>query len=547
MTYHKDDLGLILYYVKFNWINETPQLAALSIGMRDLNPSIQGVTIRNLEEQRYNSDFYNPANAAAGNFDFSLVLVFIFPLIIIAFCYNLISEEEESGHWKLLSVQCRSLARFIDCKFLVRVLAISIIYLLLIAIATIWIDIPMDKNFLYFILSGWLYLLFWFALCRFVISFRKSSAYNALILLTVWIGLNYIIPMGCNMAIQKIVPVKEGLKAVMEQREGYHNKWDEAKLPTMEKFYKASPQFKQFKINESDSFSWTWYYAMQHMGDLEVAASSEQYIAKMQKRNRAAVVLGYFFPNILFTLCHYHHIIYPLITKQHQKIMIKIDNLHKKYGNFTALQSLNLEIGSGEIYALLGQNGAGKSTTINILLGLIKASSGDAFINHISVTDQPQEIKKNLAYIPETVLLYPNLTGLENLDFFSKIAGFSYSKDALHDFLMHTGLQASAHDKALGGYSKGMRQKVGIAIALAKDAKVLLLDEPTSGLDPIATAEFTEIVRQLGQQGRTVLMATHDIFNAVSVATNIGIMKQGQLVQNLPSKAFTADELQELY
>lgn len=84
----------------------------------------------------------------------------------------------------------------------------------------------------------------------------------------------------------------------MEQREGYHNKWDEAKLPTMEKFYKAYPQFKQFKINESDSFSWTWYYAMQHMGDLEAAASSEQYIAKMRKRNRAAVVLGYFFPNI---------------------------------------------------------------------------------------------------------------------------------------------------------------------------------------------------------------------------------------------------------
>ncbi|MDN5626502.1 MAG: DUF3526 domain-containing protein, partial [Weeksellaceae bacterium] len=298
VTYHKDDLGLILYYVKFNWINETPQLAALSIGMRDLNPSIQGVTIRNLEEQRYNSDFYNPANAAAGNFDFSFVLVFIFPLIIVAFCYNLISEEEESGRWKLLSVQCRSLARFIDCKFLVRVLAISIIYLLLIAIATIWIDIPMDKNFLYFILSGWLYLLFWFALCRFVISFRKSSAYNALILLTVWIGLNFIIPMGSNMAIQKIFPVKEGLKAVMEQREGYHNKWYEAKLPTMEKFYKAYPQFKQFKINESDSFSWTWYYAMQHMGDLEAAASSEQYIAKMQKRNQAAVVLGYFFPNI---------------------------------------------------------------------------------------------------------------------------------------------------------------------------------------------------------------------------------------------------------
>ncbi|MCY0970108.1 ABC transporter ATP-binding protein [Chryseobacterium wangxinyae] len=227
--------------------------------------------------------------------------------------------------------------------------------------------------------------------------------------------------------------------------------------------------------------------------------------------------------------------------------MLKTINLHKKYNDFTALRSLDLEVGKGEIFALLGQNGAGKSTTINILLGLIKATSGDAFINGISVNENPQEIKKHLAYIPETALLYPKLSGIENLDFFSKIAGFNYSKDELSSFLIRTGLQEIAHHKDLGGYSKGMRQKVGIAIALAKDAKVLLLDEPTSGLDPIATAEFTEIVRQFGKEGRTVFMATHDIFNAVSVATNIGIMKQGELVQNLPSRNFNAEDVQELY
>lgn len=100
--------------------------------------------------------------------------------------------------------------------------------------------------------------------------------------------------------------------------------------------------------------------------------------------------------------------------------MLKTINLHKKYNDFTALHSLNLEVKKGEIFALLGQNGAGKSTTINILLGLIKATSGDAFINDISVKNEPQKIKRHLAYIPETVLLYPYLTGIENLDFSPK-------------------------------------------------------------------------------------------------------------------------------
>ncbi|WP_454045936.1 DUF3526 domain-containing protein [Chryseobacterium sp. Marseille-Q8038] len=306
IKFHKDDLGLVLYYIKFNLVNETPRLSALNIGMRDLNPSIQGVTIRNLEEQRYNSDFYNPANAAVGNFDFSFVIVFLFPLVIVAFCYNLISEEEERGTWKLLSVQSGNLQKLLDHKMLIRLLAVTAVYLALMIIASVWIKIPLDLYYIAFLISGWLYLMFWFALCRWVISFRKSSAQNALILLIVWVGINFIIPMSSNILIQKIYPVNESLKAVMEQREGYHNKWDEAKLPTMEKFYKAYPQYRNFTVEENDTFTWTWYYAMQHMGDLESAASSEQYTEKMQKRNQAAVYLGYFLPNLHTQLVESH-------------------------------------------------------------------------------------------------------------------------------------------------------------------------------------------------------------------------------------------------
>lgn len=298
VNYHKDDLGLILYYVKFNLVNETPKLAALNIGMRDVNPSVQGVTIRNLEEQRYNTDFYNPASAAAGNFDFSFVLVFLFPLIIVAFCYNIISEEEESGRWKLLSVQSRDLGKLLDIKLLIRFLAVSAVYFLLILIAFIWIFIPLSMIFLAFIMAGWLYIVFWFVLCRWIVSFRKSSAQNALILLIVWVGINFIVPMSSNILIQKFYPVQESLKAVMQQREGYHNKWDEPKQPTMQKFYKAYPQFAKFTVKEDDSFSWTWYYAMQHMGDLEASLSSQHYNEKMAKRNQAAEILGYFLPNI---------------------------------------------------------------------------------------------------------------------------------------------------------------------------------------------------------------------------------------------------------
>lgn len=296
--FHKDDLGLVLYYIKFNLVNEAPKLEALNIGMRDLNPSIQGVTIRNLEEQRYDSDFYNPANAAVGNFDFSFVLVFLFPLIIIAFCYNLISEEEEHGTWKLLSVQSVNLRRLLDMKMFIRFIAISIIYLLLIIIAAIWIKIPPDHYFIAFIISGWLYIIVWFALCRWIISFRKSSARNALLLLIIWVSTNFIIPMSTNMVIQKLFPVQESLKAVMQQREGYHNKWDEAKSPTMEKFYEVYPQFRKFTAEENEAFTWTWYYAMQHMGDLEAAASSKQYSEKMLTRNQISLYLGYFLPNI---------------------------------------------------------------------------------------------------------------------------------------------------------------------------------------------------------------------------------------------------------
>jgi ABC-2 type transport system ATP-binding protein len=201
----------------------------------------------------------------------------------------------------------------------------------------------------------------------------------------------------------------------------------------------------------------------------------------------------------------------------------------------------------GEIFCLLGQNGAGKTTTINLFLGFIEASGGKALINDVEVKLNNTETNKMIAYIPEVVQLYGNLSGIENLDFFSRLAGFKYSQKELMEFLSKAGLQTEAHTKRLAAYSKGMRQKVGIAIALSKNADVIFMDEPTSGLDPKATADFTSICKKLAAEGKSIFMATHDIFNAVNVGTRIGIMKEGSLVHTVATRDVNANQLQQLY
>ncbi|MCZ8216703.1 MAG: ATP-binding cassette domain-containing protein, partial [Cyclobacteriaceae bacterium] len=148
---------------------------------------------------------------------------------------------------------------------------------------------------------------------------------------------------------------------------------------------------------------------------------------------------------------------------------------------------------------------------------------------------------------PEVVQLYGNLTGIENLDFFSRLAGFKYNNAQLIQFLVRAGLQQEAHHKKLQTFSKGMRQKVGIAIALSKNANAIFMDEPTSGLDPKATAEFTTICKALAADGKSIFMATHDIFNAVNVGSRIGIMKAGSLVHEVSTANITANQLQQLY
>jgi ABC-2 type transport system ATP-binding protein len=228
--------------------------------------------------------------------------------------------------------------------------------------------------------------------------------------------------------------------------------------------------------------------------------------------------------------------------------MLEAVNLTKRYDQAIALDSLNLTVSPGEVFCLLGANGAGKTTTINLFLNFVAPSEGTARINGIDVTAQPLESKKFVAYIPETVMLYKNLTGLENLEYFSALAGRSdYTRAQLIGFLVDCGLQPEAAEKRVGTYSKGMRQKVGIAIALAKRASALLLDEPTSGLDPKASNEFSELLTRLSRDGVAVLMATHDLFRAKESGTRVGIMRQGRLVRTLDTNEVGHADLERIY
>ncbi len=228
--------------------------------------------------------------------------------------------------------------------------------------------------------------------------------------------------------------------------------------------------------------------------------------------------------------------------------MLKAIELSKNYNGNVALDRLDLNIEAGEVYCLLGANGAGKTTTINLFLNFVEPSGGQALINGLDVQREPLETKKFLAYIPEQVNLYKNLSGLENLEYFSALAGRDgYSKDELRAFLAEAGLQTEAADQRVSGYSKGMRQKVGIAIATAKRATVLLLDEPTSGLDPKASNEFSELLKKLSAQGCAVLMATHDLFRAKESGTRVGIMKHGRLVSEMTTDEISHADLERIY
>jgi ABC-2 type transport system ATP-binding protein len=229
--------------------------------------------------------------------------------------------------------------------------------------------------------------------------------------------------------------------------------------------------------------------------------------------------------------------------------MLRAENLTKVYDNGTkALDSLTLEVGNGQVYCLLGANGAGKSTTINLFLNYVQPTSGAAFVDDINVATEPLRARERIAYVPETVMLYTALNARQNLTFFAELSGKSGQwSSELEQLLEQVGLPKRVATQRVGSFSKGMRQRLAVAIALVKGCNNLLLDEPTSGLDPKAANEFMELVVSLRDQGKAILMSSHDIFRAREIADVVGIMRDGRLCESIPADRLQSEDLHAVY
>jgi ABC-2 type transport system ATP-binding protein len=226
---------------------------------------------------------------------------------------------------------------------------------------------------------------------------------------------------------------------------------------------------------------------------------------------------------------------------------LRITSVSKSFGDHRAVTKLTLSLRPGEIYTLLGPNGAGKTTTLNLVLGFLRPEEGAIEVSGLNVQERTLEARARTAYLPETVMLYPTLSAVENLTYFSLLSGRQISASEARRLLDEAGLPSSAHNHLAGSFSKGMRQKVGIAIALAKRASLLLLDEPTSGLDPRAAGELSMMIRAAAERGMAVLMTTHDLHRVSEVADRLGIMSAGQIVAERDAPSLSLQALEALY
>ena len=210
--------------------------------------------------------------------------------------------------------------------------------------------------------------------------------------------------------------------------------------------------------------------------------------------------------------------------------VIEAHNLTKRYNGTAVVNGISFSVARGEIFGLLGPNGAGKTTTILMLLGLSDISAGQARVLGHDPTREPLQVKRQVGYLPDQVGFYDNLTAAENLRYTARLMGFDREEreQKIHASLGHVGL-ADVTDTRVATFSRGMRQRLGLAEILMKDAQIAILDEPTSGLDPQATLELLNVIRDLKHRGVSVLLSSHLLERVQSVCDRVALFNQGNI------------------
>lgn len=214
------------------------------------------------------------------------------------------------------------------------------------------------------------------------------------------------------------------------------------------------------------------------------------------------------------------------------KEIIRAEGLTKKYGDVTAVNNLDISIDEGEIFGLLGPNGAGKTTTTLMMLGLTEPTEGKVFINNMDCTKNPIQIKKTVGYLPDNVGFYNDMTGRENLRFTGALNNLpeELCEKRINELLERVGMTEAADRKA-GTYSRGMRQRLGIADVLMKDPQIIIMDEPTLGIDPEGMRQLMMLIKSLSKyDGRTILLSSHQLYQVQQICDRVGIFVEGSLI-----------------
>lgn len=227
--------------------------------------------------------------------------------------------------------------------------------------------------------------------------------------------------------------------------------------------------------------------------------------------------------------------------------MLEVNNLSKQFADHTAVDDISFTVNAGEVVCLLGANGAGKTTTLNMLLGFEMPSRGKALLDGVDLVADREIRRDKIMYVPENVNLYDEFSAVENIAYLAELSNTAIANADIHAALKTAGLAEQFHHRLVGGFSKGMRQKVAIAFAILKQARLVLMDEPTSGLDPVATRDFIAVVQTLKAQQASVLIVTHDLQSAHLLADQIAIMSQGKIIDLIKNEGVSLERVTQRY